>query len=294
MDRLEILDLVSLRLRELLLLVRRAGQGVLSVYAHDFDVVLKSDLSPLTLADSLSHDLLFSALPAIVPCPVLSEEGTAIPYSDRASWEAFWSIDPLDGTKEFVRKSGDFCVCVGLVLRNEPIFGVIYIPVLNQIYFGGEHFGSYRMEGVDIAELERMDPETILASSDRLNSGDDPSGKRWLLLGSVSHGSDIPRDLLATLFEKAPFDSASIGSAIKFCRIAEGAADLYPRYGTTMEWDTSAGQAIVCGAGGGVVAAGTKVPLRYNKKSLENPDFYCYGGRFRKVFPELLETCSTS
>lgn len=292
MDRVQILELVSDRLRELLLLVREAGERVLAVYANDFDVVLKSDLSPLTLADSLSHEILFGSLPGIVPCPVLSEEGAEIPYSERSSWDVFWSIDPLDGTKEFVRKSGDFCVSVGLVLGQGPIFGAIYIPVRGQIYFGGEGFGSYRIVKETISSMESLSSKELLSSADRLDSGDSRPERNWVLLGSVSHGSEMPPELVRALFEKEKFDSFSIGSAIKFCRIAEGSADFYPRYGTTMEWDTSAGQAIVCGAGGGVVEIGSKSPLIYNKSALENPDFYCYGNRFKDRFPEILAPLS--
>jgi len=288
MDRAKILDLVSHRLHDLLLLVREAGERVLGVYANDFDVVLKSDLSPLTLADSLSHEILFGSLPGIVPCPVLSEEGTEISYGERSLWECFWSIDPLDGTREFVRKSGDFCVSVGLVLGREPVFGVIYIPVHDQIYFGGKGFGSYRISKGIIDSLEDRDSKSLLLSADRLSSGGNFSGRPWVLLGSVSHGAEIPPELMRALYEKEDFDSFSIGSAIKFCRIAEGAADFYPRYGTTMEWDTSAGEAIVSGAGGGVVAIETGKPLLYNKRNLENPDFFCFGERFRGRFPEIL------
>jgi 3'(2'), 5'-bisphosphate nucleotidase len=292
MEKEQVLDLVSQRLRELILLVREAGERVLSVYANEFDVVLKSDLSPLTLADSLSHEILFASLPGIVSCPVLSEEGAEIPYSERSAWPAFWSIDPLDGTKEFVRKSGDFCVSVGLVVGSTPIFGVIYIPVGNQIYFGGKGFGSYRIAKETIDSLENLDSKALLSSAIRLDTGDRNLRRHWVLLGSVSHGAEMPSELTKTLFEKERFDSYSIGSAIKFCRIAEGFADFYPRYGTTMEWDTSAGQAIVLGAGGAVVAIETGSPLKYNKRDLENPDFYCFGGRFRKRFPEIMGTAS--
>lgn len=288
MDRQqEIQRLVSSRLGELLLLVREAGERVMSVYAKEFDVVLKSDHSPLTLADCHSHEILAKGLPGIVACPVLSEEGTAIPYADRAAWDTFWSIDPLDGTKEFVKRTGDFCVSVGLVMDSAPVFGVIYVPVLEQIYFGGRGFGSYCMDPAGRALIEGSDPERILLQSRRLDPQGFPDKAEWTLLGSVSHGGEIPRALMERLEAGGPFRVASIGSAIKFCRVAEGQADFYPRYGTTMEWDTSAGQAIVQGAGGDVVSTRTGESLRYNKETLENPDFYCVGARFLRVFPDM-------
>jgi 3'(2'), 5'-bisphosphate nucleotidase len=292
MDRREILDSISPRLQKLLLIVREAGKKVMGVYADDFNVVFKPDLSPLTLADGLSHETLFRSLPGIFPCPVLSEEGRAVPYKERSEWNSFWSIDPLDGTKEFVRKSGEFCISVALVVGKTPIFGIIYIPVCNQLYFGGEGFGSYRMEKPVIDSLEHQDSMSLLQISDLLNSRISLSNRGWILLRSVSHGLEIPPDIMNALHKKASFETLSVGSAIKFCRIAEGTADFYPRYGTTMEWDTSAGDAIVRGAGGGLITIGTGRPLNYNKLNLENPDFYCFSGRFQEDFPEILSQSS--
>ncbi|MCL4485282.1 MAG: 3'(2'),5'-bisphosphate nucleotidase CysQ [Nitrospirae bacterium] len=288
MDRTSCIDSLTADLGTLLRLLREAGKKVLSVYREDFMVVLKPDDSPLTLADSESHDLLVTGLPEILPVPVLSEEGREIPSSERESWRAFWSIDPLDGTREFVRRSGEFCISVALVLGRIPIFGLIYIPVEDRIYFGGEGVGSYRLDGAKFDGILGKGGEEALSSCDRLDPARDGWGARpWVMLGSVSHHSEIPADLREALSMKETFHLHSVGSAIKFCRVAEGRADFYPRYGTTMEWDTAAGQAIVCGVGGGVVEAGTKRPLLYNKPALENPDFYCFGPRFRSRFPEI-------
>ncbi len=291
MDRASCIDGISANLGLILSLLREAGAAVLSVYREDFKVVLKPDDSPLTLADSESHDLLSKNLPRILPVPVLSEEGLAIPPSERESWRCFWSIDPLDGTREFVRRSGEFCISVALVLDQVPIFGLIDIPVEDRIYFGGEGFGSFRLEGSKVGKISGNGTESVLSLCERLPSspeGGAASGEPWILLGSVSHHSEIPSVLRERLSKKEVFQKKSVGSAIKFCRIAEGSADFYPRYGTTMEWDTAAGQAIVCGVGGGVVDSSTKKPLLYNKPDLENPDFFCFGPRFRKRFPEIL------
>lgn len=291
MDRASCIDGISSNLGSLLRLLRDAGEAVLSVYREDFKVVLKPDASPLTLADSESHDLLSKSLPRILPVPVLSEEGREIPPSERASWRAFWSIDPLDGTREFVRRSGEFCVSVALVLDRVPVFGLIDIPVEDRIYFGGEGFGSFRLEGAKVDGIAGKGLETILSACEKLPltmGGGGPLNAPWTLLGSVSHHSEMPTRLKDALSKKESFRTTSVGSAIKFCRIAEGSADFYPRYGTTMEWDTAAGQAIVCGVGGGVVDAAHKRPLLYNKSDLENPDFFCFGPRFRKRFPEIL------
>ena len=291
MDRASLIDGVSSNLATILRLLRDAGEAVLSVYRKDFKVVLKADASPLTLADSESHDLLSKSLSRILPVPVLSEEGREIPPAERASWKAFWSIDPLDGTREFVRRSGEFCISVALVLDRIPVFGLIDIPVEDQIYFGGEGFGSFRLEGAAVDGISGTMAESVLSVCERLPlamDGGVPSKEPWVLLGSVSHHTEMPAGLKEALSRKESFRTKSVGSAIKFCRIAEGSADFYPRYGTTMEWDTAAGQAIVCGVGGGVVDVASKRPLLYNKPDLENPDFFCFGPRFRKRFPEIV------
>ncbi len=270
-------------------LLREAGTKVLSVYEEDFKVVLKSDDSPLTLADSESHDLLAGMLPTILPVPVLSEEGRQIPLSERAAWKAFWSIDPLDGTREFVKRSGEFCISVALVLDGVPIFGMIDIPVEDRIYFGGEGFGSYRLQGRRVESLKGRGREEVLSASDKLGADENAAkgkDRPWVLLGSMSHRTVVPDKMMNALEAKETFKRWSVGSAIKFCRIAEGAADFYPRFGRTMEWDTAAGQAIVSGIGGGVVEIKSRKSLRYNKENLENPDFFCYSPRFKKHFPD--------
>ncbi len=275
-------------LGDILVLVQEAGKKVLEVYAEKFEVFLKSDLSPLTLADQRSHETLFAGLPHILNVPVLSEEGRTIDFSERSSWKTFWSADPLDGTKEFVRRSGDFCVSVGLVHDHSPLFGVIYIPVEDKIYFGSRDLGSHMILGENARELSGLSASSILSHCQSLASGKSSPDREWVLIGSVSHGSELHPGIDRRLREKHSFSIQSVGSAIKFCRIAEGSADFYPRAGTTMEWDTAGGQAIVEATGGGLIAIPSKHPLQYNKESLENPDFFCFGKRFAEEYPELL------
>ena len=279
---------IARTLGSILVLVREAGERILEVYGQKFEVFLKSDLSPLTLADQRSHEVLFEGLPLLLDVPVLSEEGRTIDFAERSSWQTFWSADPLDGTKEFVRKSGDFCVSIGLVHDRSPLFGVIYIPVENRVYFGSRALGSHTLSGDLIPALSGLPAEEVIARSQRLDSDRISPEKEWVLIGSVSHGGEISPEVLKKLREKHPFSVKSVGSAIKFCRIAEGAADFYPRVGTTMEWDTAGGQAIVEAAGGGLISATTGQPLTYNKESLENPDFLCFGKGFAQEYPELL------
>ncbi len=279
---------IARSLGNILVLVQEAGKRILDVYGQKFEVFLKSDLSPLTLADQRSHEVLFEGLPRILDVPVLSEEGRTIEFAERSSWQTFWSADPLDGTKEFVRKSGDFCVSIGLVHDRSPLFGVIYIPVENRVYFGSMDLGGHTLSGDLIPALSGLPAVDVLARSQRLESNRASAEKEWVLIGSVSHGGEISPEVLKKLRKKHPFSVKSVGSAIKFCRIAEGAADFYPRVGTTMEWDTAGGQAIVESAGGGLISATTGQPLTYNKESLENPDFLCFGGRFAQEYPEML------
>ena len=279
---------LSHSLGDILVLVREAGERILEIYAEKFEVFLKSDLSPLTLADQRSHDTLFAGLPRLLDVPVLSEEGRTIDFAERSSWTTFWSADPLDGTKEFVRRSGDFCVSVGLVHNRAPLFGIIYIPIEDNIYFGSRELGSHRLGGTAIRELSGLSAPDVLLRCHAIDSGNDSPEKEWVLIGSASHGAELPPGIDRSLREKHSFSIQSVGSAIKFCRIAEGAADFYPRVGTTMEWDTAGGQAIVEAAGGGLRSFPSAKPLLYNKESLENPDFFCFGKRFAQEYPELV------
>jgi len=247
-----------------------AASAIMGVYSRaDFNVDMKSDDSPLTDADRKAHRIIVDALKT-TPVPILSEEGRDIPYQERKGWDRLWIVDPLDGTKEFIKRNGEFTVNIALVQGGNPVFGVIYAPVLKRLYFGGLDMGSYGCtremedlpEALDelIRQCEKL-PLTVSRSS-------------YVIMGSRSHGTP---ELAAFVEQKRKEVDAvefiSAGSSLKICRVAEGAADIYPRLGPTMEWDTAAGQGIAEGAGRGVTVWETGEPLTYNRENLLNPWF---------------------
>lgn len=236
-----------------------AGRAVMDVYATEFDVEIKADNSPLTKADRASHDIIARGLTSLYPdIPLISEEGKGTPYEERRGWRRFWLVDPLDGTKEFVKRNGDFTVNIALIDGHRPVLGVIYAPVREALYFASMDNGAFR-------SVEGGDPVKIST-----NKTGGPEG--LVVAQSRSHPSDKLTEFLKTIKVKG---SVSVGSSLKFCMVAEGAADIYPRMGPTWEWDTAAGHAIVEGAGGRVVGL-DGVPLRYNKPDLLNPGFIVY------------------
>ncbi len=270
-------------LPQLISISLEAGLAIMDVYGSEFAVELKDDRSPLTLADRRSHDVIVKGLATLEdsPLPVLSEEGRTLPFSERNAWKLFWLVDPLDGTKEFVKRNGEFTVNIALISGGRPVLGIIYVPVQDICFFGAEGIGSYRLD--NCRSETSFSWEHILAAAVKLpcetHSGtpDSPSS-RITVIGSRSHMSPETEQYLAGLKERyAEVDFISAGSSLKFCLIAEGRAQIYPRFGPTMEWDTAAGQAIVEQAGGEVVEAGSGKPLLYNKESLLNPYFIVQG-----------------
>lgn len=271
-----------------LLASKEAGLAVLDVYQQDFDVSYKEDKSPLTVADQRSHNIIVNCLTdsAGEGIPILSEEGKDVPFEERHQWEYFWLIDPLDGTKEFVKRNGEFTVNISLIHQTRSILGVIYAPVMNLFYFASEGLGSYRLNGNVAFELlkdmvsenKRADVlKAVLEQSDRLPNHDRRSGtgaSQLTIIGSRSHSSNefnaFVEDMKKT---HAKVELMSAGSSLKLCLVAEGRADIYPRFGPTMEWDIAAGQAIVEQARGSVESYETGEPLRYNKENLLNPWF---------------------
>lgn len=248
-----------------------AGEAILEVYNTDFKVQNKSDDSPLTQADMRSHNAIAAALEG-TGIPLLSEEGRDIAYAERSNWEAYWLIDPLDGTKEFVNRNGEFTVNIALMEGEYPIAGVIYIPVTDEIFIGLQGKGSYKC----------MDVKSILKSSNSLdeliaNSIPLPVkevGRTFTVVCSRSHMSPDTEAYIDELKTDHPdLEYASRGSSLKLCMVAEGQADVYPRFAPTMEWDTAAGQAIVEASGAIVTNAHTKQRLNYNKQDLLNPWF---------------------
>lgn len=245
-------------------LARRAGEEILQVYASDFAVSDKADRSPLTAADLRSHALIARELGALTPhIPLMSEEGSAIPFAQRRHWERHWLVDPLDGTKEFLARNGEFTVNIALIERHRPVLGVVHVPVSATTYYGTSTGGAWRSDGVEA-------PRRIHVQT--------PAPPRLRVVGSRSHATDTLTERLARLGEH---ELMPIGSSLKFCLVAEGRADLYPRFGPTSEWDTAAAHAVVEAAGGGVCTT-TGEPLLYNvEESLLNPSFIAYGDRSR-------------
>jgi 3'(2'), 5'-bisphosphate nucleotidase len=242
-----------------------AGKQIMTVYRNDFQIEYKKDDSPLTIADRLSNELIQNELKKGWPhIPVLSEEGAVIPFRKRVSWEQFWLIDPLDGTKEFIKKNDEFTVNIALIRNGKPVLGVIYAPALDLLFFGKENDGAYKQSA---ASKYTSDPIRLYA--DRL-------GPQKKVVVSRSHMSEDTKAYVKELEKKeGELQFISIGSSLKFCLVAEGSAHYYPRLGPTMEWDTGAGQCIADEAGCRVFQYQTSAPLVYNKEVLTNPWFIC-------------------
>jgi 3'(2'), 5'-bisphosphate nucleotidase len=245
-------------------LARRAGEAILAVYGQQFEVTIKADQSPLTLADMHSHEVIIEGLRALTPqWPMLSEEASDISFEERSRWSRYWLVDPLDGTKEFVSRNGEFTVNIALISDHVPVLGVVYVPVTDTTYTGAAGAGAFRQRG-------KAAPEPIHVTT--------PAAVPLRIVGSRSHRGDSLDQYLPRL---EPFQLIAVGSSLKFCLVAEGSADFYPRFGPTSEWDTAAAHAVVEAAGGAVIRTdGT--PLRYNTNTgLLNPHFLVFGDRSR-------------
>ena len=245
-------------------LARRAGDKILEVYGKPLQVTRKSDASPLTIADLRAHKVIMDGLESITPhVPVLSEEASDIPFEVRGTWSRYWLVDPLDGTKEFLSRNGEFTVNIALIDHHVPILGVVCVPTRRTVYMGSRSGGAFRQ----IAEQSAV-PIHVCE--------DPPPTLR--IVTSRSHRSPGDERYLSRL---EPYKLVGVGSSLKFCLIAEGSADFYPRFGPTSEWDTAAAQAVVNAAGGAVIEIdGT--PLRYNtREGLLNPHFLVFGDRTR-------------
>jgi len=264
-----------------ILAAKRAGEAILDVYDSDFAVEQKDDKSPLTLADKRSNEIIEKVLEQTVTVnnstvPILSEEGKEISYEDRKKWEYFWLVDPLDGTKEFVKKNGEFTVNIALIHKHKPVLGIIYIPVKDVFYFAAVNFGTYKLENSEIL-TDDLSIEELLDKSQKLPLHNN-NKTSFTVIGSRSHTSEEFSEFMEQLNEKYEnVEFISSGSSLKLCLVAEGKADVYPRFGPTMEWDTAAGQAIVEQAKGTVIETQTNEPLSYNKSNLLNPFFIVSG-----------------
>jgi 3'(2'), 5'-bisphosphate nucleotidase len=241
----------------------KAGNEILDVYYNfDFGVEFKSDNSPLTIADKRAHDVIFGILTE-TKLPVLSEEGNSISYDERKTWKLFWLVDPLDGTKEFIKRNNEFTVNIALIEGNSPIAGVVYVPVTKELFWGNSA-GSFKA----IAENETGLLKNIQQMPSVLNK------EIFVVAGSKSHMNEETEKYIQSLDTKGkPLELKPKGSALKICMVADGVADIYPRLAPTMEWDTAAGHAIVKFTGKEIVQFENKKPLLYNKQNLLNPWF---------------------
>lgn len=252
----------AIKIEEVNVIARAAGATVLEVYGTDFAVDVKDDASPLTEADRRSNAVILKGLSRIAPhVPVISEETRALPYEERRGWEWFWLVDPLDGTKEFIKRNGEFTVNIALVHGQTPVLGVVYQPVGDHLCWAVAGAGAWKSSGGG---------EPV-----RLVGGAHYSTKRKVtVVASRSHLTDEVRGFVAALeVAGKTVEFLSAGSSLKLCLVAEGIADVYPRLGPTMEWDTAAAHAIALEAGRQVLEHPSGKPLRYNKEDLLNPPF---------------------
>ena len=243
-------------------IARQAGQHILEIYEHAYEVEEKPDKSPLTEADLAAHRIIMEGLSTLTPTlPILSEESPPIPYAERATWRHYWLVDPLDGTLEFIKRNGEFTVNIALIDGHEAILGVVYAPVPGSLYYATQGRGAWKQSNPDeprLIHVRSRCPDRIVVAGSR--SHQTPAFKRFL-----SHLPD--------------YELITMGSALKSCLVAEGVADIYARLGPTSEWDTAAAQCVVEEAGGRLTDTRMR-RLRYNTKdNLLNPDFFVFGDR---------------
>lgn len=246
-------------------IARRAGQRILAIYDTEFDVTEKGDNSPLTQADLAAHHEIVAGLRELTPdLPILSEESAEIPWGERRHWDRYWLVDPLDGTKEFIKRNGEFTVNIALIENGKPVVGVVHVPVKGATYTGADGTGAFKREGdgvqvpIHVKTPAHAVPRVVASRSHR--------------------GPEVD----AYLEKLGQHEIVSMGSSLKLCLIAQGKADVYPRLGPTSEWDTAAAHAVVEAAGGAVVEATSGEPLRYNRKeTLLNPYFIAFGDNSR-------------
>lgn len=277
-----------------------AGKVIMEYYNNTYTVEYKADNSPLTQADQNAHNCIAGYLKE-TNLPVLSEEGNNIPYDERKNWKEFWMVDPLDGTKEFINKNGEFTVNIALIKDGLPVMGVVFVPVTGILYFGSEEYGSYRIDS-NTYDISSLDAETydlnkvsaVNYESNPDNSNHDinqlttfqdflskaeklplnPNNRAVTIVGSRSHQN--PENYEFIKLFSSNFETVNVlnfGSSLKFCKVAEGTADFYPRLGPTMEWDTAAGHAVCKFAGAVVYKYKTREEIKYNKENLLNPYF---------------------
>ncbi|WP_029406891.1 3'(2'),5'-bisphosphate nucleotidase CysQ [Thiomicrorhabdus sp. Milos-T2] len=253
--------LEKINVQEIITLAKQAGEAIMAVYEKDFEVEFKTDQSPLTEADKAAHHIIEQGLLKLdqqngTQIPILSEEGKNIPYETRKNWEYFWLVDPVDGTKEFVKKNGEFTVNIALIHKDTPVLGVVYAPALNTTYWAKQGEGAFK-------DGQKLPLKTA------------QQRKTYKIVASRSHMSQETKDFIDAIETNKEKELVSIGSSLKICLVAEGEADIYPRLGPTMEWDTGAAHAIVSEAGMQLQKYGDEIYSThiYNKENLLNDWF---------------------
>ena len=253
--------------QDIVAIAKEAGDAIIQIYKQDFKVEYKQDSSPLTLADKNANDIIEDGLNQLsVNFPILSEEGDDIPYEDRKHWEYFWLIDPLDGTKEFVKKNGEFTVNIALIYKDTPVLGVVYAPALNVCYWAKQDEGAFK----DGQELPLKAPN---------------QRNTYKIVASRSHMSDETQAFIDAIDTDKEKELISIGSSLKICLVAEGEADIYPRLGPTMEWDTGAAHAVIIESGSMLacyIKGNIYTEHKYNKFELLNESFVVSGSVQKK------------
>ena len=244
-------------------LARKAGEEIMEVYSSDFAVETKDDQSPLTQADKKSNAVIIDGLTRLYPAiPYISEETKLLPYWERKNWTTCWLIDPLDGTKEFIKKNGEFTVNIALIEEGVPVLGVVHVPAQGVTYVGVKGIGAFKYEAGS-NESKPISNNTHYSEKAKV-----------IVVASRSHLTDETLQFVENLKKQGKeVDFLSSGSSLKFCLVAEGKADIYPRFGPTMEWDTAAAHAVARYAGKEVINYETKLPLTYNRENLLNPWF---------------------
>lgn len=245
--------LENINMQDVKTIALNAGEIIMNIYKKDFKVEYKKDESPLTQADVQSNELICNELKKLYPnIPILSEENKEVGYERRKNWEYYWCVDPIDGTKEFIKKNGEFTVNIALIHKTTPVLGVVYAPAKNVMYEAKQGGGAFK-NGVKLP-IKR-------------------DGDKFIIVASKSHMSEETRQFIETIKTGKEKELLSMGSSLKLCLVADGSANVYPRLAPTMEWDTAAAHAIVLEAGKKVVQYETNKPLTYNKENLLNPWF---------------------
>jgi len=256
-----------------------AGDAIMEIYDTDFSVDYKADNSPLTQADKRAHDIISQHLKEF-NIPILSEEGRSIPYEQRKAWDQLWIVDPLDGTKEFVKRNGEFTVNIALVENHTPVLGVVFAPERKKLYFAMQSLGAFKTDDPQtIREIHRDITDNSYTTDHLLQQAlklpvDDGSDMPYTIVGSRSHATEALDEFVTEKRKQHPaVEFIPAGSSLKLCLVAEGKAHIYPRLAPTMEWDTAAGHAVVACAGSRIYQHPSGTPLVYNKENLLNPWF---------------------